>query len=226
MPGVSACVVFDFDGTLVDSARGILTGMALALQSHGLATKVPLEPGIIGPPLLQTLRLISGLEDDAALAALATEFKRCYDGGGYRDTDPYPGVATALQRLHEQGIPLYLATNKRGTPTRLILDHLGWTPLFSAVYCLDECADCADKAAMLGRLLRSCALRARDVLYVGDTDGDARAAAANGMSYVHVAWGYGADAVDTITGTICDSPEELPALALRLLQQGHACPEN
>ncbi|HEY6896842.1 MAG TPA: HAD hydrolase-like protein [Rhodocyclaceae bacterium] len=224
MPGVNGCVVFDFDGTLVDSARGILTGMALALQSHHITPRVALEPGIIGPPLLQTLRLISGLEDDTALGALAAEFKRCYDGGGYRNTDPYPGVTGALQELHAYGTPLYLATNKRGTPTRLILDHLGWAPLFSAVYCLDECVDCADKAAMLARLLSSRALAAPNALYVGDTDSDARAAAANGMPYIHVAWGYGGD--ETNIGTLCSSPEELPALALRLLPQGYACPEN
>lgn len=221
---MTGCIVFDFDGTLVDSARGILAAMAQALDTQTLKPQAALEPGIIGPPLLQTLRLLSGLEDGTRLAALAAEFKRCYDGGGYRDTDPYAGVDDVLRHLNELGIELLLATNKRGVPTRLILDHLGWTPLFNDVYCLDEHRDCPDKTAMLGCLFRNRPLSAANTPYVGDTEGDAQAATRNGMPFILAEWGYGA----TVSGafTRCSHPEQLAFAAQQFFARSHACPAS
>lgn len=202
-------IAFDFDGTLVDSAPGILSGMALALEKNQIQPAVPLDAGIIGPPLRATLALVSGQEDDALLDRLVADFKQCYDGSGYRATAPYPGIGAALAQLVERGHALYLATNKRGTPTRLILDHFGWTPLFSAVYALDEHADCADKKQMLAKMLADHHLSASTTPYVGDTDADAAAARHNGMPYIHVAWGYGENPAQ---GSICHNGAELASL--------------
>ncbi|GAB2180269.1 HAD family hydrolase [Denitratisoma sp. agr-D3] len=208
-------VAFDFDGTLVDSAPGILKGMALALAENRLDPVVPLRDDIIGPPLRTTLALISGSQDAALLDRLTADFKRCYDGGGYRDTRPYPGIDAALRRLHEQGTALYLATNKRGTPTRLILDHFGWTPWFAGIYCLDEHPDCAGKKQMLGKILGEQRLPPARTPYVGDTEADADAAGTQDMPYLHVAWGYGHDLSPT-GGLTCVEPEDLPDLLARL----------
>jgi phosphoglycolate phosphatase len=205
-------VAFDFDGTLVDSAPSILKSMALALAENQLDPVIPLHDGIIGPPLRTTLALISGSQDAAQLDRLAADFKRCYDSGGYRETRPYPGIDDALRYLHEQGITLYLATNKRGTPTRLILNHFGWMPWFSSIYCLDEHPDCSGKKQMLGKILDEQRLSPARTPYVGDTEADADAARAQDMPYIHVAWGYGPDRSTTIGGATCDRPEDLPEL--------------
>lgn len=184
-------IAFDFDGTLVDSAPGILTGMRLALEKNSIAPRVALDPGIIGPPLKQTLSLISGSQDEALLAQLVHDFKLCYDSTAYRDTAPYPGITTLLTRLAEAGCQLYLATNKRAIPTQLILAHLSWSHLFAAVYCLDEHPTCPDKGQLLAQLLNQHCLKGPGTPYIGDTDGDAHAAALNHMPYIHVGWGYG-----------------------------------
>lgn len=226
MAGSAWSIVFDFDGTLVDSAPGILSGMAQALAARGLAPRVPLAPEIIGPPLTQTLALISGIDSTPALAELATEFKRFYDHEGYRDTLPYPGVEHALRELRQAGMALHIATNKRARPTRLILDHLGWTPLFASVYCLDECPACPDKAAMLGKLLQDTALRSDETLYIGDTLGDAIAAKANNLPFIHATWGYGRDGEEFPADCRCDSADHLPETARQLLVQGRPCPAN
>lgn len=201
------CVVFDFDGTLVDSAPGILTAMSLVLKEHGITPRVALEPGIIGPPLLKTLALISGKDDDDALASLAASFKRHYDGQGYRDTVPYEGIDQVLRELKAAGMALMLATNKRGAPTRLILDYLDWTTLFDAVYCLDEYPDCENKGAMLGRLISDQGLIPAATHYVGDTDGDRQAATQNQMPFVYVLWGYGGNSATS--GKNISNPTQL-----------------
>lgn len=211
----SPCVVFDFDGTLVDSAPGILTAMGLALEAHGMAPKVALEPGIIGPPLLKTLSLVSGKNDDATLATLAASFKQHYDGQGYRDTVAYDGIDQALRELHSYGTRLMLATNKRGAPTRLILDYLDWVSLFDAVYCLDEYPDCANKGSMLARLIAERELVPANTHYVGDTDGDRQAAQANRMPFVYVTWGYGSEPAASNDAACTHTAEELSAYLLR-----------
>lgn len=205
------CVVFDFDGTLVDSAPGILTAMGLALKEHNIPPRVALEPGIIGPPLLKTLALISGTNDDAILTALAASFKRHYDGYGYRETVPYDGIDQTLRELKAAGMTLMLATNKRGAPTRLILDYLDWVAVFDAVYCLDEYPDCKNKEGMLTRLLLEQNLAPASSPYVGDTDGDRLAAQANGMPFVYVMWGYGGPNQAHMDFASASSPANLPA---------------
>ena len=191
MTGAPQAVAFDFDGTLVDSAPSILLSMKLALEKNRIDPVVPMTADIIGPPLKQTLSLISGSQDEDLLAQLVQDFKQCYDQGGYRDTAPYPGISVLLARLAEQGCQLYLATNKRAIPTRLILNHLGWSGFFAATYCLDEWPQCRDKGEMLAQLLDQHHLDGRNIPYVGDTDGDASAAKKNRMPYIHVDWGYG-----------------------------------
>lgn len=207
-------IAFDFDGTLVDSAPGILRGMKLALDKNALQPCTALDPSIIGPPLKQTLARISGTSDEELLAHLVNDFKHCYDTRGYRDTLPYPSIGEALATLHDQGHLLYLATNKRGIPTRLILDHLGWTHFFRGVYCLDEHPECPDKGTLLAKLLVSHALSPQQTPYVGDTPGDAQAAISNGMPYLHVAWGYGTD--HPAHDQHIHQPEQLVATLLEL----------
>ena len=221
-----ASVIFDFDGTLVDSAPGILAGMARALAACGLEPRIPLVPQIIGPPLTQTLALASGIDTPAVLMQLAAEFKRFYDLEAYRDTLPYAGIDGALHELVLTGIPLHIATNKRGHPTRLILDHLGWTTLFESVYCLDECPECSEKGDMLGKLIGERSLAPRITLYVGDTDGDAIAAKANQLHFLHAAWGYGRSGAEVGADCICNSTLQLPDAVRDFFAQGQTCQAN
>ena len=60
-------ILFDFDGTLIDSARSILAGFELALAREGLQAAVPLSASLIGPPLPKTLAKLAGTEDPAVI---------------------------------------------------------------------------------------------------------------------------------------------------------------
>lgn len=205
-------VVFDLDGTLVDSAAGILKSMTEALSTKGFEAKVAMTPDIIGPPLMKTLALVAGTDAPEVLAELAAEFKRQYDGMGYRSTEPYPGVGESLRQLRDHGVKLHIATNKRGVPTRLLLDHLDWADFFHSVYCLDEYQQCADKAQMLALLLAEQSIHPTATVYVGDTEGDAIAAKSNQVPFLHASWGYGANQLSAPADYVCDDAKELAAL--------------
>ena len=60
-------ILFDLDGTLIDSSPGILASFERVLAAHGMRAAVPLEASLIGPPLAVTLRQVSGIEDEAGL---------------------------------------------------------------------------------------------------------------------------------------------------------------
>lgn len=185
-------ILFDLDGTLIDSSPGILASFARVLAAHGLAPVVALDPSIIGPPLADTLRTLSGIGDETLLAALADDFKRDYDAAGYRETTLYPGVAEGLAVLAAAGTRLFIVTNKRMRPTRKILDHLGIAGHFTGVHSRDETTPAAaSKAAVVRRVIADRAVERRHAVFVGDSNEDAAAARKNGLRFAHAAWGYG-----------------------------------
>ena len=185
-------IIFDLDGTLIDSAPSILASLEAAFESIGIRPAQALTQALIGPPLVETLTAVLRTQDAKYLPDLIRFFKHHYDQTGYRDTRVYAGVPQMLEALSCQGVCLWIATNKRIVPTRHIVNHLGWQNLFQGVYALDFWTpSLANKAAMLLRLRNELQITERRVTYVGDRAEDAEAARSCGMPFVWAAWGYG-----------------------------------
>jgi phosphoglycolate phosphatase len=185
-------LIFDFDGTLIDSSPSVLETFAGVLRANNLQPARPLTREIIGPPLPQTLQLLTGIDDKAILAQLAADFRERYDSEGLYATQPYAGVAEMLRQQLDRGGQLHLATNKRERPTLLLLEHFGWRNWFTSVYCVDSRdPPFPNKGEMLLMQLREQGLAASHCFYVGDTRHDEEAAAHAGIPFVAVAWGYG-----------------------------------
>jgi len=185
-------VVFDLDGTLIDSAEAILASYRAAFAACGLVPVRGIVADIVGPTLGETLRLLAGSEDPVLIARLANAFKQSYDSEGLLETLPYPGISDMLRALHTAGMKLSIATNKRIHPTRSIIEHIGWGGIFDPVYALDVFTPpLPDKAAMLGRLLVDQRIDADRAVYVGDRIEDFDAAKANNLSFIAATWGYG-----------------------------------
>ncbi len=208
-------LVFDLDGTLIDSSSSILEGLRGAFAACARQPQQPLTPAVIGPPLQETLAQLAGSRDQAVLRPLAEAFKAHYDSAGYRLTQVFPGIPEMLASLAAAGYPLYLATNKRLRPTQLILEHLGWRELFRGVYALDGFdPPLADKPAMLRQVLNIHGLTPQTTLYIGDRHEDGAAAAANAMPFAFASWGYGgAQAPPPAWLTLNQPPELLQQLA-------------
>jgi phosphoglycolate phosphatase len=185
-------VIFDLDGTLIDSSPSILECFRYALKEANLQPAMPLDNNLIGPPLRQTLMNITGLPPGEAIEKLAITFRDIYDSEGYKATLVYPGVEDLLSQLASRQVRMAIATNKRRTPTLKILQHLGWGRYFQMVGAVDTSTPShADKATLLGSLLNELGVDAAASLYVGDKWEDGEAAAANGMAFAAAYWGYG-----------------------------------
>ena len=185
-------ILFDFDGTLIDSATSVLAGLQHALASASIEPRCTLDSSIIGPPLRLTLAKLAGSDESALIDRLAAAFREHYDSDGYRHTEVYEGVPSMLKALNEAGIALYIVTNKRILPTLRILDHLGWRDWFESVYALDALQPpAANKAALVATVLKKHELVLDRTWMVGDSEEDRRSAEMNGLRFFAARWGYG-----------------------------------
>lgn len=185
-------IVFDLDGTLIDSAPAILSSFQDAFRQTGIALQQTIDASIIGPPLNETLQFLAGSTDTALIKPLSEAFKASYDSTGYKATAAYAGIGELLVSLVDAGLTLSIATNKRIHPTRLILEHLGWLNHFTHIYALDLFSPrLPDKAAMIARLLADQAIAKTQAIYIGDRAEDGLSADANGLPFIAATWGYG-----------------------------------
>ncbi|MDT3734813.1 MAG: HAD family hydrolase [Denitratisoma sp.] len=213
-------ILFDLDGTLIDSSPGILASFGRILAADGLRPAVPLEASLIGPPLAATLRQVSGLADEARLARLVEAFKADYDTEGYRETAVFPGVADGLAQLAATGAHLYIVTNKRLVPTRRILEALGLARHFAGIHTRDETEPPApSKAAVTKRLVAHYGIDPERACFVGDSDEDAAAARENGLRFIHAAYGYGAAGIATAPDAVLRHFAELPGAVATLARR-------
>ena len=188
-------LIFDLDGTLIDSAPSILRCFELAFTSTETPLQAPLDNNVIGPPLMETLRKLSGSDDMTLLNTLAAAFKQHYDNSGYLQSVVFDGVPAMLQQLKTAGYHLSIATNKRFYPTEKIMAHLKWDVWFDRVYALDFFnPPLKKKADMIGAIVAEHGWAAADCLYIGDRLEDGLSADANQMDFILVTWGYAGDA--------------------------------
>jgi phosphoglycolate phosphatase len=184
-PDLSAwLVVFDLDGTLIDSGLGIChaANQALALESRLLARRggaaapfPPLLPTDIGPPLSELIAKALGARFSSESAArCAVAFARLYDARASQAPD-YLGAHDTLSMLASLGARMGLATNKRRAPTHSIVDERGWSTFFQdRLFALDDYPTPRSKASALVQM--SGALSSRFSAMVGDSESDWQAA--------------------------------------------------
>lgn len=190
-------IVFDLDGTLVDSSNGILFSLSEAFNKSSCVPSAPLTSALIGPPLSETLSLLCPRVEKSELNSIASFFKSHYDTIGFRRTIPFPGVDEMLHSLVNAGITLHIATNKRIFPTSQIVNLMGWSSLFDLVLSPDSVNPALpSKAAILDKLLAEANLVPKDCLYIGDRLDDYNAALEIGIPFALAEWGFEGDGTD------------------------------
>lgn len=182
-------VLFDFDGTLVDSGPTICAGLAAALRALGLA--VPPEAELracIGLPLPHVWRRL-GIADAHHAAAIAG-YRAWAGAADAAPASPYPGVPELLRRLRARGDLLVLASAKDTASAERAVASQGWRPWFHAVRGAEP-GDGPDKRALVARALASLPPGCAVAGLAGDMPVDGDAAAANGIPFIPCLWGYG-----------------------------------
>jgi len=203
-------IIFDLDGTLVDSAPGVIEGLRGAFLSSGYAPRINITNKIIGPPLLDMLSVISGTDDRDILNDLSEQFVRYYDGHGFQCSNEYKGISELLKYLSGSGFTLYIATNKRLIPSGRIIAYFGWSDYFECIYAIDSFDNIfSNKSEIICQIVKDFNIPVTDCFYIGDRDDDLQAAVDNGVSFVGVSWGYGEDKIFNGYGCVAESIGEL-----------------
>lgn len=182
-------ILFDLDGTLTDSAEGILNSVTLALEHFNIP--VPDKDAMrvfIGPPLIPMF-IKHGIPEDRANEALQIFRSRYTTVGKYENT-PYPGILSLLQHLKNRGHKLLIATSKPEPQAKDILEHFHLAPYFDIICgaSLDETR--ATKEDVIEYLLSQYP-GTDNMVMVGDTVYDIVGAKTHGIPAIGVAWGYG-----------------------------------
>ncbi|MDA1080057.1 MAG: HAD hydrolase-like protein [Gemmatimonadetes bacterium] len=212
-------VLFDFDGTLVHTAPGILAGFRKTLSMAGVEPIEKIDERVIGPPLLATLTRLTGIAPGSDLDRLASAFKATYDADGILGAEPYPGLVEMFDALERAGRRSFVVTNKRHVPARAIAERLGIATRLAGLYSLDSLTPPAPrKQAVVARLLADHGIAAASAIFVGDSAEDAEAAAGNGLRFVAAGYGYGSPlgVADAPAAGALNSLADLPDLLHRL----------
>ena len=185
-------IIFDLDGTLLDSAPGIRGSLAYAMRKVCPSETGRLSGVVIGPPIRHMLLAVWQDAPLETLAALVAAYREHYDTVGWRETTLYPGVPETLRWLQEARLPLYVATNKPRAVTVGLLRHFALDSCFADAVSVDvDDPALADKTKIVKRLLEAHHLPHQKTMLIGDGHGDAEAAAANQVPFVWAAYGYG-----------------------------------
>jgi phosphoglycolate phosphatase len=183
-------VIFDLDGTLVNSLPGIEHSVDCALRKRRYPSRTCELRPLIGPPIRDILRTVSGETDSSALDALEAVFRVTYDSEGWTKTVLQPEAKETLTWITGAGGSVFVVTNKPRRPAASIAQRLGL--LVSDMISPDSATPpYRSKAAMIQRLMQADDVNARNSLVVGDTREDLDAAREVGMAAVIVTTGYG-----------------------------------
>ncbi|HWE98600.1 MAG TPA: HAD hydrolase-like protein [Caulobacteraceae bacterium] len=214
----SPTLLFDLDGTIVDSQPGILASCRVALQTLGHTPDPSLDlTPLIGPPIEEGMSWLLARHGDDRVVEAVTAYRADYAGRGLFDTLAYAGMAEALAAMRTAGAQLIVATSKRTRFARTMLEHLGLADTFAAIHGSEEGGRFDHKTPLIGHIVERHGLDRHCCLMIGDRRFDIEGAHANGVRALGVLWGYGTQQELESAGAdgLVPEPAALPAAVAR-----------
>src|SRR5262249_5617638 len=124
--------IFDFDGTLVDSAPGIIEVMEQVVAEYGFSDEVLTEwRQLIGVPLPKQMEIIFPDMKEAFHLTIANRYRAIYDTKAIEICPPFPGLLNMLERLQDADVRITIASSKRRNLIETVLDHHRISDYFS-----------------------------------------------------------------------------------------------
>ena len=186
-------ILFDFDGTLCESALDIRLAWKKTFEAIGR----PLPPNMDiifknGPQLMPMIELLIPGVDEETKLRVADVYRDAYFNSPFENTVPYPGIGKMLRGLHRRGAKLFVVTNKSEYPTFRLLRKYDWEELFTLVVCPDtDPGRRMTKTEIVKYALEHGNATVDTSLMVGDSATDIAAGHANGLEAAGVLWGNG-----------------------------------
>lgn len=185
-------VLFDLDGTLIDSRRGIVHSLRLALEdSH---VHVPVEHDFtwcLGASLWKIFEHYLQTTDKVKLEHAVATYRHIYRDGPMFEYDIYDGVVDTLSSLTASGCRIAIATAKAHEYAREVIEASSLHQYINHVYGSELDGTNVEKRDLLRHVLSQEATASSDVVMIGDRNHDIDGARANGVANIGVLYGYG-----------------------------------
>ena len=210
-------VLFDLDGTLLDTLDDLADSMNAALATLG----APQHPAaayryFVGDGVVELCRRVlpADRRDEATVKAAAAAMRDAYGQRWAVKTRPYPGVPELLDGLTARGVAMAVLSNKNNDFTRLCVEKMLGRWRFGVVQGLDETIHKKPDPSGALSVARRLKTEPADFLYLGDTNTDMKTAVAAGMFPVGALWGFRTAEELTASGakTLIANPVDLLAL--------------
>lgn len=206
-------ILFDLDGTLTDSAEGIVNSVVYALERKGIpcADKQALRR-FVGPPLLDSFRAYCGISE-AEAREMVRLFREYFTETGIYENAVYEGVPAMLASLRAAGATLAVATSKPQAFAEQILRRFDLAPYFAVI--AGASMDGTTKPAVIRQALECLGVPpSEDVLMVGDREHDVLGAKEVGIASLGVLYGYGDEDELRMAGAdhMVSAPSDIPEI--------------
>lgn len=212
MKNTKKLIIFDLDGTLLDTSEGILhcyhkTASMLNLKKNPIDND---DSIVIGGPLSDGFRTLYDIPDEETLAKAIDTYRNLYANEGITKFSAYNGIDTALSELKSDGYQLGVATLKLEEYAKSMLKNAGLAKYFDIIHGWDGTEKCT-KAYTITKVLFEQKCLAKDAVLVGDSVYDKNGAEIAGVDFLGVTYGFGikkGDKTNSRFDTV-DSPVEL-----------------
>ena len=186
-------VIFDLDGTLLDTIKDLGTASNYALAKHGYPEhKLEIYSSLVGNGVKKLIERALPAEavSDEIIEMLLADFKEYYDGHCTDITTPYKGMPEVVKSLRKMGIEVAVASNKYQKAVDRIVAHYFGDVQFVAVEGQKENVPTKPDPSIVFSILLKADIRKEDVLYVGDSGIDMETACRACVDCVGVTWGF------------------------------------
>lgn len=183
-------VIFDLDGTLLDTGKGVVKSVKYTIQQMKLPSLSQSElETFVGPPIKNKLQQTFDLTEEQAVEGMNI-FRNHYGKEDIYIAEPYAAIEDLLGMLKRDGYKLGVATYKREDQAIKLLEKMQIADFFDVIHGADSEGKMS-KADVINKSLLDLGCIPEEAVMVGDSDNDAIGAATAGMHFLGVTYGYG-----------------------------------
>ena len=206
-------VIFDLDGTLIDSSEGIVHAVLDTIEELKLEPlSVEFIESCIGPPIGDSIGSRVGYTPDQ-IKLFYEVFRPLYKTKYLMECTVYPGIMNLLEDLKSKGIKTAIATNKREDYTKTLLDNLGLSKHLDYVEAMDMEGK-LKKSDLINNCISKSGCSVKDAVMIGDADSDLNASKTCGVDFIGIRYGFGFRTIKNPEFTMVDTVEDLRTLLL------------
>ncbi len=213
-------VIFDLDGTLINTAEGIIDSAKYAMEKLGLPLLDDSElKKIIGPPLKKSFINLLGCDDETAQNGVNI-FREYYSRQGLLKAEPYKGIVELLHYLRNKDIHIAVASYKREDFLLRLLTHFRMADVFDSIHGADIEGKLT-KEDIIKKCMYELGAISDETIMVGDSGSDIKSAENVGIGFIGVTYGFGFRSEDDLKGFahigLCETPENIKETIVRVL---------